>query len=679
MKSIFTILQDIEKLIYKVLMWVILIPKTIVKITINPGWAPKYVRDELQHDESPFDEYMSPVILLLVVALIPALAFYFRPTFGASISSPAEENPTTDRFLTFTSQTDFRSAFPEAGYVHIWTVEKINEDGSYIEIHREEHFPGGEINYLEQVDDDTVKERFLYTFNDPGSYYVNVFAAKFDLKRDDLPLVESHNAFLTVIVPLRTDEQIKILNTSVKASSSTSASGLDTFAAQVQKERTIFIALALMLPPLLFAFVSKVFMGEAIGENTLKENFYIQCYYFAPPSLAIWATYYAIYFYTNDVYFYSNEYSALLMLLLPPLLAGLWFFRTEVKIIAQERKTTHLKAALIVIACLAVLGYAASIVFSFSTYRDDIRLFAIRIYPLASAALILAFMVAWFRRRRAEGKFITVGNVALFAVYALAFVGILNLIVFFVKVTPPLAVSEQPHVAATSSSTPTPLPAILTTSTPVAEVQPTAPLVLATPTLELQPYYVEEFNSEAAITDWTRFMTSGDERMVKMNVGLGKLSINLLQLEDKLPWFYLINDAFTYSDVRVEAVVTNRGVNANGVSLICRYSDIGWYEFTVSNSGYYSVYVVDNAGIVNRGYNEIFTGGSSEINTGFSTNVYAIVCQGNELRLFINGTLVRTLTDTKFKLAEGKIGLAVTSPRKLPVNVEIETLTVDQP
>lgn len=203
------------------------------------------------------------------------------------------------------------------------------------------------------------------------------------------------------------------------------------------------------------------------------------------------------------------------------------------------------------------------------------------------------------------------------------------------------------------------------------------PIVLETPTPALQPYYTEEFNGD--IAGWRRFMTSGDERMVDLKVDLGKLSVNLLQLGDKLPWFYLINDAYPYSDVRVEAVVTNRGVNANGVSLICRYSDIGWYEFMISSSGNYSIFAVDAVGMVSRGYNEIFVGGSSEIDAGPSTTVYAIVCEGGELRLYINQKHVRTIEDIKFKFAEGKIGLAVSSPKRLPVNVDFDTLTVSQP
>jgi nitrate reductase NapE component len=680
MKTIFTLLQDIEKLIFKILMWVLLLPKTIVQITINPGWAPGYVKGEFeQKDSAPFDEHMSPVILLLVVALIPALAFSFLPTFGTSLSSSAEEKPTTDRFLSFTSQTDFISASRELDFAHLWWVERVNADGSYEEIYGEEHLPEDETSYLEVMDRNTVRDRFLYTFSEPGTYYVNVLAGNVDRRNDDFRIVEEYFSYLTVTVPVRLDEQVAILNTNTRSATPSQAQSIDSFSAQVQKEKTIFLALALMLPPLLFAFASRVLRDE-ISENTLKEDFYIQCYYFAPPSLAIWATFYALYFFTRDAYFHADESIALQVLLIPPLLAVLWFFRAEVKVISHARNISRLAASLIVLACLAVLVAAAYAIFFFGDLQDNLRLFAIQLYPLGAAGLIVAFGFAWYRRQKADAKPVTLGIASMFAVYAAVFLGVLML------VRNPMLPLGEPGIAIEETQIVGEPPAAINTSTPtsvvqvtplVTEGQPPPPIVLETPTSAPQPYYTEEFNGDVA--GWRRFMSSGDERMVDLKVDLGKLSVNLLQLEDKLPWFYLINDAYTYSDVRVEAVVTNRGVNANGVSLICRYSDIGWYEFMISNSGNYSIFAVDAVGMVSRGYNEIFAGGSSEIKAGPSTNVYAIVCEGGELRLYINQEHVRTIEDIKFKFAEGKIGLAVSSPRRLPVNVDFDSLTVSAP
>ena len=174
-------------------------------------------------------------------------------------------------------------------------------------------------------------------------------------------------------------------------------------------------------------------------------------------------------------------------------------------------------------------------------------------------------------------------------------------------------------------------------------------------------------------------MTSGIESQVNIALDNGKLVVQLSPHEDKIPWFYLINNAFTYTDVQIEAVTTNNGNNANGVSLVCQYSDSGWYEFWLSNAGLYAIYVYDATGAVQQGYSELFTGGSSAIKTGHETNVYTAICKGNELTLYVNDTPVKSITDTKFDLTEGKIGIGASSPQTLPVDLEFESVTVSAP
>jgi hypothetical protein len=194
--SIFTVLQDFEKLIYKVLMWVILLPKTIVKITLDPKWAPGYITNELDesnpanHGQVQFDEYMSPIILLLVVALLPAVGFSLLPVFSTTLTSSAAEKQTTDRFIAFESQTEFISSSTALKYKHLWIVDQKQNDGEPKLLSSELHNDYSEKNYLAIVDNNTVKDKFLYTFNDPGEYLVTVRAYKYDPDRGDLDSVE---------------------------------------------------------------------------------------------------------------------------------------------------------------------------------------------------------------------------------------------------------------------------------------------------------------------------------------------------------------------------------------------------------------------------------------------------------------------------------------------------------
>lgn len=689
MKSIFSIFLDIEKLIYKILMWFILVPKTIVKITLNPAWAPGYVKDELQNDQTPFDEYISPIILLLVVALIPAVAFNLLPTYGATISSPAETQPTTDRFLSFEVRTDFRSSSADMEYFHKWTVTRVVSalptTGGDPVLTSEVHYPLGPVNFIEEIDENTVKDKFLFTFQDPGEYLVAVSAGKYDPRKFDPAsqqgvATEIYTSTLRVIVPVRLDEQVVISNEEqTKDTEAASPEGFESFSATVQRENTLFLAIALMLPPLLFALATKLFTTN-ITEETLKESFYTQCYYFSPLSVTIWASYYARYFFTSDAYFYADGNIAVQIIWLPPLLAALWFIRAEAKTIEDARGISGSRSVIITLVCVGILLLGAYVIGQFATLQDDARLFAIRAFPILSALLIAGFGVAWYQRRKARQEKMHASHFFWIGVNAVVLFALLNFVStrFGLQTGAPQVVSRTviPEVTATEPVTVATEPAVTSgAATQTPPPQATATEIVESPTPTPNPFYVEEFNTDLAA--WSTFMTSGDSRMVVPPVvDRGVLPLQLLQVDDRVGQFYLINDAFSYSDVKIEAVVTNRGNNSNGVGLICRYSDIGWYEVQVSNSQEFEIYVVDSIGLVSQGYNLVLNGVSGAIKSGPSTNVYTMTCKGNVISLFVNGELLGEFEDTRFGLTDGKIGLSVWSPETLPVIVDIETLTV---
>lgn len=714
MKTIFTVLQDIERLIYKILMWIILIPKTVVRITLLPRWASEYVRSELRDGEAHFDEYVSPVILLLVVALLPALGYNALPRFQATLSSPAETALTTDRYLSFEITADFISTSKDLEYFVEWEIWKKNVYGEF-EFQDSAYHPEPEgISSIVELDDNTIQDRLQYRF-DAGEYLVYARAGNADRSREDIPVLEFYEEYLTVVVPEDINAQIKVSSGTANTLDEKSATSEKNFLDRVKEEQTIFLALALMIPPLVFAFVSKVFKGEAIAEGTLKENFYVQCYYFSPLSLAIWGTYYALYFYTDDAYLYSETDTSLPILMIPLILAVLWFIRTEVKNIAWERNISVSRSFWIVAACVALLGFAAHVLISFDIYMNNLRLLAIRVFPLLGVLLVLGFVMAWYGRRKEKNETLLSWNSAGLVLIFVAFLGVLRFLsgtgLFFSAAVPeanepefasapsfsdsadPSAATVEPTLvfvlsSPTVAASPTLSPSYAAEATPSAPVdtpviQPTStsaptPTVEPTTTLvPLQGFYTEEFDNLPV--NWSDFMTYGDLRMVRGVVVTGKLSLSIRPLEDKLGWYYLINNNFSYTNVSLEAEVTNQGNNANGVSLICRYSDAGWYEFVLSNDGTYTIYAVDQQGLVNQGYNNIANGGSSRIRTGRQTNTYTASCNGNALTLMINGTEVRTITDDRFRFVEGRIGLGVSAMQKLPVSVEFESLKISEP
>ena len=248
---------------------------------------------------------------------------------------------------------------------------------------------------------------------------------------------------------------------------------------------------------------------------------------------------------------------------------------------------------------------------------------------------------------------------------------------------------QEVSSAATPASAPTSIAAApsISTATSMPEVKvestATAPPVLATATAEAQAapetqsFYTEEFDGN--LDSWSSAMSSGIESQVKMSINGGVLAVQLSPYEDKIPWVQLINEDFTYTDVQVEAVTTNNGNNANGVTLVCRHSDAGWYEFVVSNAQLYAIYAYDALGSVQPGYFEMAAGGSTTVKSGHITNVYTAVCKGNELTLLVNGTPVKSITDTRYNFTEGKIGIGASSPQMLPVDIEFESVTISAP
>jgi hypothetical protein len=64
--------QSIEDAVYEVMVWILLLPKTLFRSMFRPRWAIQYVNEEWEKKpEDRFDEYLSPVLLWLMVAVLP--------------------------------------------------------------------------------------------------------------------------------------------------------------------------------------------------------------------------------------------------------------------------------------------------------------------------------------------------------------------------------------------------------------------------------------------------------------------------------------------------------------------------------------------------------------------------------------------------------------------------------
>lgn len=74
--DILKIIQSLQDFMYELVVWVLLLPKTIFNAIIRPGWMVDYVNREWNKTaDERFDEFLSPALFLLVVAVIPNTLF----------------------------------------------------------------------------------------------------------------------------------------------------------------------------------------------------------------------------------------------------------------------------------------------------------------------------------------------------------------------------------------------------------------------------------------------------------------------------------------------------------------------------------------------------------------------------------------------------------------------------
>lgn len=236
--------------------------------------------------------------------------------------------------------------------------------------------------------------------------------------------------------------------------------------------------------------------------------------------------------------------------------------------------------------------------------------------------------------------------------------------------------TEEPKVivvTATSES------AKLPQTQPTAEVQvteaPTAePTEEVSATSEAQAFYVEEFEGDLSNFTYDVFVdgsSSSDNATIDAEDGVLKFKNN----GDYL-YTYVYYEPFTYTDVRLDIEAENLATNDNSVTMVCRYNpDLGWYEYNINNDGTWKLYYYDN--VVAKNFVKLYDGGSTAINMGRDTNTYTMICQGQEISLYING--VFTHTSEHKDLKEGQIAFGVSSYDSYPVLMNVNWIEISQP
>lgn len=120
--------------------------------------------------------------------------------------------------------------------------------------------------------------------------------------------------------------------------------------------------------------------------------------------------------------------------------------------------------------------------------------------------------------------------------------------------------------------------------------------------------------------------------------------------------YAVCEDFADYGEVEIDvATSTVAGPNTNNVSLVCRYSEDGWYEGAITNGGYWYLYKFT----LQAGYVELATGGSFAINLKRATNQLRMACVGETVTLYVNDTELGSVVDGEF--SAGGFGISVST------------------
>lgn len=187
-----------------------------------------------------------------------------------------------------------------------------------------------------------------------------------------------------------------------------------------------------------------------------------------------------------------------------------------------------------------------------------------------------------------------------------------------------------------------------------------------------QQYFTEEFDQDPG---WDYFLTSGDKDKVTVEF---KNSNAIFDLEDTNIYAYYLYEQYSYDNVRIDLRAENRGKNNNNVSLICRASDKGWYEFSTEGGGLWYLYAVtikDKKAV----YNRIDNGGASSLKQGKETNDYAMICDGNNISVIVNDKVLKKHEDKEYSIADGGVGFNISSLNVTPIIVNVDWFKISQP
>lgn len=212
-------------------------------------------------------------------------------------------------------------------------------------------------------------------------------------------------------------------------------------------------------------------------------------------------------------------------------------------------------------------------------------------------------------------------------------------------------------------------PPAVETEAPTAEPVQTEPPAPAAS----EQYFTEEFDQDPA---WDYFLTAGDEDKITLTF---EDSLAKFDIEDLDIYAYYMYEAQEYDNVRIDMRAENRGKNNNNVSLVCRASEKGWYEFSTEGGGLWYLYAVTINDSKEAVYKRIDKGGAQSLKQGKETNEYGMVCEDNEITLIINGKELKKIKDKDYSFDSGYVGFNISSLNVTPIIVNVDWFKISEP
>jgi hypothetical protein len=234
-------------------------------------------------------------------------------------------------------------------------------------------------------------------------------------------------------------------------------------------------------------------------------------------------------------------------------------------------------------------------------------------------------------------------------------------------------------VAACQSATPMPVATLAPTETPSpSPVPPTdTPLPTATPESTTTPYpmfFTDEFDSLSAA--WTT-LQAGSDAAPNVTAQDSRFTI---QADSPYTWVYSLYEPQDYGNVRIDTKFVNNALSPASAGLICSYNDTaGWLEYNVTSDGSYNLLYGKWLASGVADYQPIVNGSSNAIPQSGMELQIGLICSGTTASLLINDTIVRNADVSRFALASGKVGVAVSSYENTPVIVSFDWFKVNQP